>query len=107
MKRFLKLLFLLLAFVLLLGMMSCAMQPQDDMNPSELPSTGEQGGTDTIDRTDPSAGTYKIQFKLGANTVIHYYNAGETIIPPKLSPPMKPADSTTSSMAGTVSNLLS
>lgn len=79
MKRFLKPLFLLLAFVLLLGMMSCAMQPQDDINP-------EQGSTDTIDRTDPSAGTYKIHFKLAGNTVTHYYNAGETIIPPETLP---------------------
>ena len=85
MKNFTKLLLILLTFALILALPSCGeLSPNE--TPNETPSTGETEDTETIDRTNPSAGTYKIQFKLGANTVIHYYNAGETITPPDTLP---------------------
>ena len=51
----------------------------------ELPGN-TTGGTESIDRTDPSAGTYEIRFYLGPRYVTHYYNEGETITPPDTLP---------------------
>ena len=89
--------FCILALVCMMTftMLSCGKVPDD----TETPDTGETDDTTDktpdedenkgpIDRTNPSAGTYKINFCLGetANFVTHYYNEGETIVPPETLP---------------------
>ncbi len=76
MKIALKILLVTLSLVLLLTLISC-----DGKDPGT-----EDGEAETIDRTVPSAGKYKIRFFLGPNYIIHYYNEGETIVPPTTLP---------------------
>ncbi|MBR2612321.1 MAG: hypothetical protein IKC72_04550 [Clostridia bacterium] len=80
MKNTIRLLLVVLSLLLVFTLGAC----------DETPDTGSgegNGETETIDRTDPSAGEYQIRFFLGPNSVIHYYNEGETIVPPETLPP--------------------
>ena len=81
---------LLLVLVGLFALASCAKKQPNTDTPSE-----NSGNTNTqtpnegaVDRTNPSAGTYKINFCLGdtVSFVTHYYNEGETITPPDTLP---------------------
>ena len=73
---------ILLLCVLALTILSCG--KESDTEQGENDET-----TPTIDRTQPSAGKYKITFYLGntPNFITHYYNEGETITPPTDIPP--------------------
>ncbi|MBR2612320.1 MAG: hypothetical protein IKC72_04545 [Clostridia bacterium] len=68
---------ILLLCTLALMIASCGKEPDTEQGKND-------NTTQTIDRTQPSAGTYKIQFYLGntPNYITHYYNKGETITPP-------------------------
>ena len=80
MKNAIRILLVLLSMVLLMTLCACGKTSDTD--------EGEGNGqTETIDRTKPSAGEYQIRFYLGPNSVIHYYNEGETIVPPETLPP--------------------
>ena len=87
----------LLSLVLAMLLCAIACQPTPPDNSDENGSEGgegngsnqnNQGNNDTVDRTNPAAGTYKINFCLGetASFITHYYNAGETITPPETIP---------------------
>ena len=81
MKALFRILLLTVSLVLLFSLFACTPK-----SPDEGENEGEQGTNETIDRTKPSAGQYKIRFYLAARDVIHYYNAGETITPPDTLP---------------------
>ena len=83
MKRLFTLLSLsLLLVMLLLTFVSCNKSPEGSDN------TPDRGENSTVDRTQSTAGTYKIRFYLGntPSCITHYYNAGETITPPDTLP---------------------
>ena len=86
MKKLLKIFALTLSLVLLITLISC--NKKGDGNGENNGDNTQGDITETIDRTDPSAGKYKIRFFLGntPNYVIHYYNEGETITPPETLP---------------------
>ena len=65
---------------MLLLLVSCSKKVENN-SPDNI---GGDENTQTVDRTNPSAGKYQIRFYLG-NTpkyITHYYNEGETITPP-------------------------
>ena len=80
MKRILQIFLLTLSLLLLLSAIACN-------KPEPTPDgEGQDQVQETIDRTKPSAGKYKIRFFLAASYVTHYYNEGETIVPPETLP---------------------
>ena len=85
MKHLFKILTIALSLVLLVTLISCNQKGNGN---GEGDGEVDNTPTETIDRTDPSAGEFKIRFFLGntPNYVIHYYNAGETITPPATLP---------------------
>ena len=92
MKNIFKIFLITLSFILIFTLASCVVEGNGDNNGTDNGTDNGDNGqgdiTETIDRTDPSAGKYKIRFFLGntPNYVIHYYNEGETITPPETLP---------------------
>ena len=78
----LKIFILILASLLLFTLIACGKKGEDSTPPDT--NDAENTEEESIDRTDPSVGEYRITFFLG-NTpsyIVHYYNEGETITPP-------------------------
>lgn len=81
-----------LVLTMLIFAVACNQTPDTDNGEpgTNTPSTPDdnQQGNQTVDRTNPEAGTYRISFYLGETetVLVHYYNEGETITPPKALP---------------------